>query len=156
MEFPKRKHNRLSADLYCVPGAYFITICVSERQKLLWRNDKETLTHDIPLSEIGMIVQEHIIDIPSHYAGSIVVQKYVIMPNHVHILLSSHNADDRACPDIRQVIRAFKGSVSKHVGRSIWQKGFFDRIVRDMNEYDTIWKYIDENPIKWQLDKYYV
>ncbi len=58
-------------------------------------------------------------------------------------------------PTVSRIIKQFKGSISKQIGYSIWQKLFHDHIIRDDEEYNNIWQYIDENPIKWQNDCYY-
>ena len=53
------------------------------------------------------------------------------------------------------VIKQFKGAVSKEVGMSVWQKGFYDHIIRDDEDYQIKYQYIDENPIKWTEDELY-
>ncbi len=58
-------------------------------------------------------------------------------------------------PTISRIIKQFKGSISKQIGYSIWQKLFYDHIIRNNEEYNKIWQYIDENPMKWQNDCYY-
>ena len=58
-------------------------------------------------------------------------------------------------PTINTVINQMKGFVTKQIGESIWQRSFFDHIIRDENELYEIRKYILENPIKWEFDEYY-
>ena len=77
------------------------------------------------------------------------------MPNHVHLLLSLQNDPQGIAPDVRLAVRYYKRRVSQAIGYTVWQKGFYDNIVRSDSEYREIWKYIDENPGKWVLDKYY-
>ena len=154
-EFPNRKKNRLQGDLYCQPGAYFITICADKHSCVFWTDSSANVADDLPLSATGMIAQQHIIDIPSHYDKVLSIDKYVVMPNHVHILFAIHPDEILKSPDIRHVVRHYKSAVTHHIGYSVWQKGFHDRIVRDMREYSAIWKYIDENPVKWIADEYY-
>lgn len=57
--------------------------------------------------------------------------------------------------EIATVIKQFKGVVSKEVGMSVWQKGFYDHIIRDDEDYQIKYQYIDENPIKWTEDELY-
>lgn len=154
-EFPHRKQNRLSGDLYRMPGAYFITICTHDRAHIFWREEISVDSQHPPLSEMGQIAEDEIQTIAEGYGSSLRLEKYVVMPNHVHLLLLIQNSPDRACPDIRYVVRLFKRKVTQCAGSPVWQKGFYDRIVRDDREFRDIWKYIDENPLKWAQDKYY-
>ena len=86
------------------------------------------------------------------------VDHYVIMPNHVHLLLQIHtdlNGRSMIAPTISTVVRLFKGAVSKQTGISIWQKGFYDHVVRSETDYLEIWNYIEGNPSRWTEDKLY-
>ena len=154
-EKPVRKRNRLPGEIYRLPGAYFITICTRDRKCLFRVNSEPEALPDMPLTSLGTQVEKQLLHAISGYGPSLSLEKYVIMPNHVHLLLVTHPDADRACPDIRYVIRFFKRNVSLTTGRSLWQKGFHDHIVRNDEEYRMIWKYIDENPLKWCLDKYF-
>ena len=85
------------------------------------------------------------------------VDHYVVMPNHVHLLLRIDDSGRRiAAPTIMSVINQYKGVVSKAVGQSLWQKSFHDHIVRDDEDYRRIWEYIDANPGKWTEDRYFI
>ena len=84
MELSKRKQNRLSDYDYSTSNAYFITICTANRRNLFWDNP-----HDISLSMLGEMVRQSIEDIPKHYPA-ISVDTYVVMPNHIHLLLQIH------------------------------------------------------------------
>ncbi len=89
------------------------------------------------------------------------VDKYVIMPNHIHMILridvlSDFDGRPMAVPTISQAINQFKGWVSKRSGFYVWQGRFHDRILRNEREYTGAWQYIENNPINWQNDKYYV
>ena len=98
---PKRKINRLTEYDYAQSGAYFITICTHGRQKILWDSNTFTEVEDVgasiarpqhppALSEAGKIVEQCIFEIPTHYPH-ISVEKYAVMPNHVHLLLLVQN-----------------------------------------------------------------
>jgi REP element-mobilizing transposase RayT len=106
-------------------------------------------------SVIGEVVETAIANISEIYKP-VTIDKYVIMPNHIHmiIIISNHGRAMRA-PTLSTIINQMKGYVSKQVGCSIWQKRFHDHIIRDDAEYKRIWQYIDENPIKWDEDCYY-
>lgn len=58
-------------------------------------------------------------------------------------------------PTISRAMQQFKGAVTKRIGQTIWQKGFYDHIIRDEADYLRIWDYIDTNPAKWAEDEYY-
>jgi len=86
------------------------------------------------------------------------MDKYVIMPNHMHMIIVLHpgNGPAKLAPTISRIIQQFKGSISKQVGFSIWQKSFYDHIIRNDQEYEKIYDYIETNPLKWEEDKYYL
>ncbi len=159
MQMPKRKPNRLQTCNYSSAGAYFITICTANHEWLLWRTGERYTrlreTDDIPLSEYGTVVNDAIRAIPSKYAG-VRVDYYVVMPNHIHLIIVIQEADGRAmrAPTIPTIINQMKGYVTKQIGFSIWQKLYYDHIIRNHDEYEKITKYIIENPVKWQDDCY--
>jgi hypothetical protein len=57
---------------------------------------------------------------------------------------------------VSRVLNQFKGFVTKQIGTSIWQNGFNDHVIRDYADYLTKWKYIDDNPYKWDSDEYFL
>ena len=74
------------------------------------------------------------------------------MPNHIHLLLqinTDHNGRSMIAPTISTVVRLMKGVVSKQAGFTVWQKGFYDHVIRNDNDYPDIWNYIEGNPSKW-------
>jgi len=155
---PKRKPNRLRDYDYSQKGAYFITICVKDRKCILGNITIGDIAH-IQLSTIGKIVDNTIRNIPHIYNDAVSIEKYVIMPNHIHmIIMMPENVDGRAmrAPTISTIINQMKGFVTKKVGYSIWQKLFYDRIIRNQQEYEKTYEYIETNPSKWQEDKYYI
>jgi REP element-mobilizing transposase RayT len=155
-ESPTRKPNRLKNYDYSQSGYYFITICVEDRHELLWRPYVGARIARPTLSDIGEIVKNAIENIP-HIYESVTVDKYVIMPNHIHLILIIEDDPGRAmrAPTISTVINQMKGYVSKQIGYSIWQKLFYDHVIRNEAEHMYIWQYIDENPINWQDDCLY-
>jgi len=81
------------------------------------------------------------------------------MPNHIHLLLQIHtdaNGRSMIAPTVSTVVRLMKGAISKQAGFPVWQKGFFDHVIRNEKDYQEIWKYIESNPGKWSEDKRYV
>ncbi|MBC8560238.1 transposase [Fumia xinanensis] len=158
MELPKRKKNRLTGYDYSQNGAYFVTICVVEKQELLWNVGARTARprDTAPLSQYGLVVDAAILEIPKHYP-CIRVDKYCVMPNHIHLILMLQQDDGRAmrAPTTSTVVNQMKGAVTKQIGFSFWQKSLHDRILRNEREYQKIWEYIDTNPLTWEKDCFY-
>lgn len=144
MNKPYRKRNRLEGYDYSSCGGYFITFCTANKECFLWSSMKGEL------SAWGKLVEKAILEISEHYCG-IAVDHYAVMPNHVHLLL----VVNRQTVPISIVINQLKGIVSKQIGHSIWQKLYYDHIIRNDAEYRKIWEYIENNPLKWKLDCYY-
>ena len=148
----KRKKNRLDDYDYSTPGAYFITICTVNRAEILSHiimdNNGDGVNNE--LSESGIICDEFIKRINDVYA-CVTVDKYVIMPNHIHLLLSIHDVIGLSC-NIINVIRSTKLLITRKIGKSIWQRSFYDHIIRDKSDYENVWKYIDTNVLKWGFD----
>jgi len=112
-------------------------------------------TLKIALTEFGETVKTQIEALSEHYY-EICVDKYVIMPNHVHMVVFINAGGASAAPTtLGNLIRGFKSGVSRVCGFSLWQRGYHDHIIRDETEYQKIWRYIDGNPAKWAEDKYY-
>ena len=160
MELPKRKRNRLAEYDYSTPNVYFITVCTDSRQNLFWKDVRAIANHpgNISLTDLGMTVKQVIHDIPKHYPA-ISVEHAVVMPNHIHLLLQINtDADGRpmAAPTMSTVINQVKGVVSKKAGFCVWQKGYYDHVVRGKQDYLDIWNYIEGNPGKWTEDKLFV
>ncbi len=151
-DLPKRKPNRLKGFDYSSDGAYFITICTKNKIQCL---SKIVGANIVRPSSIGKIIEKDILKIEKIYP-CIFVDSYVIMPNHIHLLLTIDTIRrPMVAPTIATVIKQFKGAVSKEVGMSVWQKGFYDHIIRDDEDYQIKYQYIDENPIKWTEDELY-
>jgi REP element-mobilizing transposase RayT len=159
MELPKRKPNRLPYFDYSTPGAYFITICTKDRKCIFWENVGASIArpHKPTLSRSGKIVETAIRDITGHYP-SITVDHYVVMPNHIHLLLQINTDEDgrpMVAPTISTVVQQLKGVVTKQIGQSVWQKLFHDHVIRGEKDYLKIWEYIDTNPARWHEDCFF-
>ena len=159
MNLPKRKPTRLREYDYSTPGAYFITICVKDRKQLLSKIIVGDDAHIVPKNQIlnyGLICDKYINNINTKYEN-VTVDKYVIMPNHIHLIIFLHGTMKASSPtkNIETIIRSFKTMVTKQIGHSILQRSFHDHIIRDKYDYEKIWEYIDTNPLKWQSDCFY-
>ena len=154
-EVPKRKPIRIENYDYSTPGAYFITVCTANREKIFWSDRRGELCSpaNVPLSDIGMIVNNEIQKLNTVY-DSVRVDKYCIMPDHVHMIIHiDPNGRGELCspadiPSLSRIVKQFKGCITKRIGFSIWQKTYYDHIVRNEEEYDKIKKYIEENTVK--------
>ena len=94
-----------------------------------------------------------------HHYPAISVDHYVVMPNHIHLLLqikTDENGRPMVAPTISIVVQQMKGYVTKQLGRSIWQKLFHDHVIRNENDYRIIWEYIENNPAQWKQDCFYL
>ena len=156
--FFRRKDIRLKGYDYSSEGLYFVTICTRGLENTLSEvvGEDNILPYGIRLSEVGGIVEASIARIPEIYP-SICVDCYVIMPNHLHMIIGINLQGGRiiSAPTISKVVGYFKQSVSKKCGGSIWQSSFQDRVIRDEAEYELLRKYIKGNPTNWKKDRYY-
>ena len=173
---PKRKSNRLAGWDYGDPGVYFLTLCVKDRRQILGRVVGASCARppEVCLSPAGRLADSELQKWSSCYPG-VSIDKYVVMPNHIHVLLRIENVESgraqlaptgaggevgesgraQLAPTVSRMVQQFKGAVTKQLGSKIWQKSFHDHIVRDEQDYLALWQYIDGNPSKWQEDRYY-
>ena len=165
-ELPVRKNIRLKEYNYSQNGAYFLTVCVKNGHNILWKQGFNVGANRVrpQLSDLGNVVEDEINKIDAVYKNAS-VNKFVIMPNHVHMIIFLQNNDcnldidncerTRFAPTISRIIKQTKGLITKRIGYSIWQSSFHDRIIRDEAEYRHIWHYIDNNPLNWSEDVYF-
>ena len=156
---PKRKSIRLNGYDYSSCGAYFITLCTKDKKKLFWNSVGANCVrpNEVQLSEIGKLVDFEINKISSIY-NAVLIDKYVVMPNHIHMIVMIQSYEygrPQVAPTVSRIVKQFKGSISKQIGFSVFQRSYHDHIIRNQSDYDEIWQYIDENPLKWQSDCYY-
>ncbi len=144
---PKRKPNRLAGYNYDTDGGYFITICTKNRQCILSGSNG--------LSPLGFLAEQQLLDMAEFYE-TITVEKFVIMPDHLHLILFLQGVDPMTQKKlIAQFIATFKRFTNKKAGQNLWQRSFHDHVIRGEHDYLRIWKYIDENPVKRFDDKYF-
>ena len=163
-ELPKRKPTRLRNFDYSTTGAYFITICTENRESILSRvvgGDVLDAPQNIELLPHGIIADKYIKQLNEFY-DNISVDQYVIMPNHIHIMLFVlKNGASRTSPPtkqhsaVSQFVSTFKRFCNKEYGGNIWQRHFNDHIIRNREDYDAHIKYIYENPMRWHYDELY-
>jgi len=152
MELPKRKTTRIPGFDYSTRNYYFVTICT----------DNKTCIFGKPgiLNGFGKIAEKCMQSIEIYYKN-VWIDKYVIMPNHVHaIIIIGTQIQDEQLPNLTQVVGQYKMSVTKQIHKiapdcKVWQRSFHDHIIRNQQSYEKIWLYIEGNPSKWEDDCYY-
>ena len=162
MDQPKRKRIRLPNYDYSSPGAYFITFCTKEKRCTLSDIAVGDGVLDIPnvrLSPYGEIVAETLREIEKTYSW-LSLDRYVIMPNHVHLLLCIGGNGPSRTPDptnktLPMLISTFKRFTNRRCGVQLWQRSYHEHVIRSEADFRQIWEYIDNNPTKWAEDRYY-
>ena len=166
--FPSR---RLKHRDYSAPGFYFVTIC-SDFKRCIFGIVEDG---KMKLSHLGRIVEEAWLALPRQFSR-IRLHGRMVMPNHVHgiIEISSVQLAQRAAPlqgavteglELRRasslsvIVRSFKADVTRRAGielhwnEPVWQRNYFDRVIRDGQEFSNALRYIEENPLRWQRQK---
>ena len=184
MKFDPQKHHRRSIRLkeydYSQQGWYFITLCTKDRKRLFGK----VVDSNIKLNEWGKIAEKEWLK-TAEIRKNIIIDRYIIMPNHLHGIIgivdgeagyskgTMHRAPTVLAPPKEQfgkpttnsiptIIRSYKAVITKTInsrrntpGSPVWQKNYYERVIRNEPEINRIRKYIIENPAKWQDDKYY-
>jgi REP element-mobilizing transposase RayT len=151
-----RKSIRLKTYNYAHDGVYFVTLCVAGRQQRLSHIEDSM----VELSREGAVVEEGLRELSSTYSY-VTLDAFVIMPDHLHILLQIDAKDSlQKVKPLGQLIGAFKVTTTKrirHVNQFDalnepfrWQRNFYERVVRDEIELNTLRAYIDTNPSRWK------
>lgn len=145
----QRKNIRLKSYDYSLDGYYFITICIKNRLNLLGNVGVALLGDpNIVLSSEGLIVKKNI-EICKSKLTNIIIDEYMI------IAINNRGAPRTAPPTIPKIINSFKSITSKEIGYSIWQRNYYEHIIRNGKEYLLIKQYIINNPRNWKNDKYF-
>ncbi len=171
------KHHRRSIRIpgydYTSEGWYFVTICLQDKRCLFGnvRGNK------MILNNIGLIVEMEW-KRTAQLRQNIILDEYIIMPNHIHGIIVLNNKHDgrgtmHRAPTMEQfgkpvpgsiptIIRSFKSAVTKNINKirntpevPVWQRNYYEHIIRDENDLNRIRTYIHDNPLKWTEDKYY-
>jgi len=143
--YPIRKVHRLKGYDYSTPNYYFITICCDGKRNIFGPVGEATTFRKIALRGLR--------DIPLHFPNAR-VDKCVVMPNHVHCILVLEG--DGA--DVPTIVGQYKSTVSRHIRKYVpqlivWQKSYYDVIIRDQKSYQNYWAYIHTNPQNWLADE---
>lgn len=176
---PNRRSLRLQGYDYSQPGAYFVTIC-TRNHLCLFGEIADGVMH---LNNAGEMIQNIWNEIPCFYPGT-EIDEWIIMPNHMHGILGLVGAGPRACPDrapsqgsrqqtgtkklsLADLVHRFKSLSTKRYADGVkhsgwpsfagrlWQRNYWERIIRDDAELDLTREYIRNNPAQWELDQLY-
>ena len=157
---PDRQHRRRSIRVpkkdYSRVGRYFVTICIHGRDCLLGEIEEG----EARLTYAGRTVQSTWDALPTHFPHSS-LDAFVVMPNHVHGILILQELHPSSAPrhSLGEVVRALKSFSARRINRRrgtpgapIWQRNYYERIIRDENELEGVRRYIADNPSKWADD----
>ncbi len=172
MNYNSQKHHRRSIRLkdydYSQPGVYFVTICSWNRECLFG----EIVDGEMRLNEYGMILQKEWLK-SSEIRKEIELDEFVIMPNHFHGIVCINVTGNIKFPvgangrsplrmkpkSLSSFMAGFKSSVTKqinqirnHPGLPVWQRNYYERVVRNEMELFKIREYIQNNPMQWDID----
>lgn len=164
MEKPIRKQNRLKEWSYSNGGVYFLTVCTKDRAKILssvrpdpngayfYGGDEFRLT--VELTPLGKIVEKYLLE--AEKTGRFLVEDFVIMPNHMHILLGipgdvlrDKEQGVAFHEEVPKFLSGFKTLCHKAAGDKFLQRSAYDHVIRNQYDYDEIARYMHQNPARW-------
>ena len=161
---PTRKNIRLRGYDYSQAGIYFVTVCVADKKPILskfqpYYKDPRYRIEYLPM---GREVEKTIQYINDNYK-QVKIEKYVIMPDHIHLLINLENksefdSDRQGCLSLRDVVKYLKSYTTREYRKrlgskdaALWQQRYYDHIIRNDEDYNEKWQYIDNNPLKYIL-----
>lgn len=149
---PIRKNPRLAGFDYASRQFYFVTICTKNRQPCLCHISGTIQSPAVRLLPEGEIVRQELLALPGRVPG-LVVERSVIMPDHLHLVLSIGCYGGNDPPSISRILGNYKAGVSRRCGRPLWQTSFYDHVIRGSADLQEIMQYISNNPRQWILDQ---
>jgi len=167
MEYNPEIHHRKSIRLkyydYTTTGYYFITICTQNRKHILSKikyDDCRGRVPPLPVNtKIGNEIEKTIKYIVNKY-DYIEINDYIIMPNHIHLIIEKMGRDGTL--PLQKIIGELKSFTTRRYNEfnrtqneKLWQRNYYEHIIRNEKEYYKIIEYIRTNPLKWEEDKYY-
>ena len=159
MEYPKRKHPRLKQYDYSSPGYYYVTIHTERDAPKLSHilEGSQTEPPKVILTKHGEVAQRQLIELRERYEN-VIVDKYVIMPTHIHVIIQLMETTVGASPRpaITEIVGTFKSLTTRECnrlfrteGRRLFQASFYEAVLRNEPMYQACWQYIEGNPAKW-------
>jgi len=159
----RRRSRRLKGYDYSQAGTYFVTICTHNRECTFGH----ILDGEMVLNDAGRMVQAVWDELAGRFSG-LELDTFTVMPNHVHgiivsvgALLAAPSPQGRAspAPTLGDVMRAFKSLSAIRVNRmamrtgSLWQRNYYEHVIRDESDLNRIRQYIRDNPACWAEDE---
>ncbi|WP_169239716.1 transposase [Candidatus Roseilinea sp. NK_OTU-006] len=168
MKYDPQKHHRRSIRLkgydYSQAGAYFVNIVTQARACLFG----DVVAGEMRLNDFGQVVHGVWNNLPNHYAG-VELDAFVVMPNHVHGIVVIVGAGFKPAPTtttaptqhgLPEIIRGFKTFSARRInelrgtpGVPVWQRNYYEHIIRDDESLNRIREYIANNPSQWAADR---
>ena len=147
-----RKPTRLKHFDYSSENYYFITICTHNKNCIFGKPNA--------LNDCGRIAQEAFSEITGHFPF-VNIDQYVVMPNHIHAIISIENGAENERPNLNTVVGLYKSGVPRKIHRlypelTVWQRSFHDHVIRNQQDYERIWTYVHYNDQKWEQDCFYI
>lgn len=171
-EIHHRHSIRIKQFDYSKPGIYFITICTQNRENILSKIINNGVgaglvsAQENQITILGQMIKETYLNLEKEF-NNIKLHEYIIMPNHIHGIIEIYKrADTRPAPTIGDIICSFKSRTSlkcikgieegiyKPFNKRIWQRNYYEHIIRNEKEYFKIQEYIKNNPLNWENDKF--
>lgn len=165
----KRKSMRLKDHDYSQPGYYFITICTNAKACYFGEINND----QVEFNEAGEMIKQQWIAIPKRFS-CLAMDRFVVMPNHLHGIIGIENPGEHKVRPYNQkeeivsigdVIKAFKSLTTtlyiknvrlkkwRSFERKLWQRNYYEHVIRNGADLEEVRKYIELNPLKWALDK---
>ena len=155
---PDRRSTRLRSYDYSRAGSYFVTICAQNRECLFGN----VMDDEMRLNAAGAIVQTVWDELPNHYPN-VELDRFVVMPNHLHGIIVIVGAGLKPTPTkhgLPEIVRALKTFSARRInemrntpGVPIWQRNYYEHIIRNDESLHRIREYIVNNPAQWALDR---
>ena len=156
---PKRKSTALTGYDYSTQGIYFITLCTQDRHHSF---GYITPRGEMLLSPLGVLVHQRWSELPVRFPCLDFVshQHFIVMPDHIHGFLHITAGGASPSPTLHQILGSFKSITTIEInrlqgtqGQKIWQRSAYEHIVRNEQDFNSISKYMAENPLRW-VEKY--
>ena len=166
--FSSWKKIRLKNYDYTQAGLYFVTVCTNKKKHMFCK----ITSNQLVLNKYGKIVESCWSSISDHFTHT-AVDCFVVMPNHIHGIIEIIGNTDTACRvpteesfgspktnSLSTIIRSFKSAVTKQIhlipgneSLTIWQPRYYEHVIRNEKELNSIRQYIDHNPLRWRFDQ---
>lgn len=158
MNVPHRKKIRIKGYDYSTAGGYFVTICTNNKIKLLSNVDNGSVS----LSPCGKMVEEKLKEL-EYTNNHVILDEYIIMPNHIHFILLLEGDSEPLYSLVGRLksittveyFKRVKNSGWNSIDKKLWQRNYYEHVIRNNKDLSMVRQYIFENPLKWDTDEYY-